>query len=158
MVTKKSTSNKSSKVISDNKEQRKSLPPTLVAALILTVCAVIFAWVPFLGLVLGIVGFTFAILGYRDSKSHPLGSNIGIGSIIFSSLVVIFQIFLMLGILLLFTSLNFADNLEGSCVANSTSINCDNLSLTLDGSVFTVDVETNDLGEVISMDIDAHSR
>lgn len=159
MVTKKSSSKKIllNKPL-PGKAKDTSLAPTAVAALILTICALLFSWIPFLGLLFGVLGLTFGILAYRDSKGSSIGTNFGIGTIIVSSLVLIFQIVMIIGLMVAFTTLNLADSFEGNCVANSTSMTCDNVSLSLAGSVFNLDVKTDDSGEVLSVDLNARAR
>lgn len=130
--------------IPKTKKSEKKMPSTALAAIILGSLSLLFIWLPFFGLLLAVLGLTFGILGIKDSASHETGKGLSIGAIVVSSIVLIVQLFMILALSVALGAIEVADTFEGACVVNDTDVHCENLSFSLDGSTFNVNVDASE--------------
>ncbi|MBN1175364.1 hypothetical protein JXA48_01850 [Candidatus Woesearchaeota archaeon] len=130
--------------IPKTKTTTKKIPSTALAGIILGGLSFLFIWLPFFGLILAVLGLTFGILGIKDSANYETGKGLSIGAIVISSIVLMVQLFLILALSVALSAVNVADTFEGACVINDSNVHCDNLSFSLDGSTFNVNVDAGE--------------
>lgn len=166
MATKKSTTKKSAKkstkVVSESTLEKANSKPVShsshpLTALILGGCALLFFWVPFLGFILAVLGLVFGIISInkKDVSSDHVGFSIG--GIVLSSLSLFVQLIMIFLFLFSLSVFDLAQNIDGACVVNGSSVSCDNLSVVDDNSQFLIDLEVVD-DELVSLNVDASSR
>lgn len=130
--------------ISKTKRNTKKMPSTVLTGIILGGLSLLFIWLPFFGLLLAILGLTFGILGIKDSAKDETAKGLSIGAIVVSSIIIIIQLFIILALSVALSAIGVADTFEGACVINNSNVHCDNLSFSLENSIFNLNLDADE--------------